>query len=278
MPVICTRCKAEIDAAAYCDQCSAPQQILPSERTVIVPDPMEAFRSTPSAPTPSANQWTGEGVGGYAQSDGNPRPSDWDRPKQSSSAPQPTPGAIASGGAPFQTVPSAPPVPSPSPIRFDTPAPSPQARWVSDVPPSVSPPGAPELGGKTILVSSTGSPGIVSPSAMPGSGSQLQLKQHGALTDRVFKIGRDVIVGRFDPDKGPVDVDLSDLGPTDHISRHHARIQLQGSRWIVEDLGSKNGVFVRSPGGVNQRIAGPHSLLTGDEVSFGMVTFVFTSN
>jgi len=40
----------------------------------------------------------------------------------------------------------------------------------------------------------------------------------------------------------------------------------------VEDLGSKNGTFVRG-----KRIAEPVSLRDGDEVRLGLVTFVFRS-
>ncbi len=103
----------------------------------------------------------------------------------------------------------------------------------------------------------------------------LRLKEHGVVTDRTFVIGSDVLVGRFDAELGPVDVDLSGLGPTDHISRRHARIHRRGHDWVVEDLGAKNGVFVRNSNGANQRIAAPTPLRVGDEVSFGMVTFLF---
>jgi pSer/pThr/pTyr-binding forkhead associated (FHA) protein len=70
------------------------------------------------------------------------------------------------------------------------------------------------------------------------------------------------ILGR-DPD-----ADLTIDGPT--VSRHHARIVVSGASAILEDLGSKNGTFVR---GV--RVKEPRRLVNADEVGFGSVRFVF---
>lgn len=53
-------------------------------------------------------------------------------------------------------------------------------------------------------------------------------------------------------------------------SRHHARFVVQGLHVTVEDLGSKNGTFVR---GV--RIAGETVLELGDSVRIGPDTFIF---
>lgn len=112
--------------------------------------------------------------------------------------------------------------------------------------------------------------------APPSTGTaELQHKLHGALTGTTFRIGTNVLVGRFDPELGPVDVDLGEFESTDHISRRHARIYRQGDNWLVEDLGSKNGVFIRRAAEGTRRISAPTAMLQGDEVSFGMVTFVF---
>lgn len=45
------------------------------------------------------------------------------------------------------------------------------------------------------------------------------------------------------------------------VSRHHARIRVDGQQYIVEDLGSKNGTLVNG-----QRIEGPRGLADGDEI------------
>lgn len=54
------------------------------------------------------------------------------------------------------------------------------------------------------------------------------------------------------------------------VSRHHARIVIQGSRAALEDLGSKNGTWLK--GG---RIETSEPLSDGDEIRVGSVAFVF---
>ncbi len=48
------------------------------------------------------------------------------------------------------------------------------------------------------------------------------------------------------------------------MSRRHARMQLQGGKYVIEDLGSTNGTLVNG-----QKLAGPYVLKHGDAVSFG---------
>ncbi len=54
------------------------------------------------------------------------------------------------------------------------------------------------------------------------------------------------------------------------ISRRHARIVVSGDVATLEDLGSKNGTWVRG-----RRIAGPTALADGDEIRLGSVPLVF---
>ena len=54
------------------------------------------------------------------------------------------------------------------------------------------------------------------------------------------------------------------------VSRYHARIVLDGSAARIEDLGSKNGTFVRG-----SRVAGAVPLRDGDGVRVGSVSMVF---
>jgi len=48
------------------------------------------------------------------------------------------------------------------------------------------------------------------------------------------------------------------------VSRKHARLNFQGGKYVIEDLGSTNGTFVNG-----QRLAGPAVLKSGDVVSLG---------
>lgn len=61
-----------------------------------------------------------------------------------------------------------------------------------------------------------------------------------------------------------------DLG---RVSRHHARILVAGGRAVLEDLGSKNGTFVRG-----QLVTQPAELADGDEICIGPVVLVFRTS
>lgn len=61
-----------------------------------------------------------------------------------------------------------------------------------------------------------------------------------------------------------------DLG---RVSRHHARIVVGGGRAVLEDLGSKNGTFVRG-----QLVTHPAELADGDEICIGPVVLVFRTS
>jgi len=54
------------------------------------------------------------------------------------------------------------------------------------------------------------------------------------------------------------------------VSRHHARILVEGARATLEDLGSKNGTYL---GG--QRLSSPMPLADGDEIRVGSVRLTF---
>ena len=54
------------------------------------------------------------------------------------------------------------------------------------------------------------------------------------------------------------------------VSRHHARIVLDGAGAAVEDLGSKNGTYVRG-----QRISASAPLADGDQIRVGSILITF---
>ncbi len=61
----------------------------------------------------------------------------------------------------------------------------------------------------------------------------------------------------------------TDFPAWESASRHHARIVRHNEQWIVEDLGSKNGVYV------NGQRTGRNLLREGWRVGLGQVEFVF---
>lgn len=54
------------------------------------------------------------------------------------------------------------------------------------------------------------------------------------------------------------------------VSRHHARIRLDGDRATIEDLGSKNGTAVNA-----RRLESPRALADGDKITIGSAVLIF---
>lgn len=54
------------------------------------------------------------------------------------------------------------------------------------------------------------------------------------------------------------------------VSRRHAEIRLGDEGWVVEDLGSSNGTFLRGA-----KIEGAQSIGLGDEIGFGKFSIIF---
>ena len=93
--------------------------------------------------------------------------------------------------------------------------------------------------------------------------------------------GDHIVVGRFDPETGPVDLDLSTSPEAAQISRNHAEIYRESDgQWYVKDLGSTNGVFVKAPGSstFGPRITTPTPIPQGGELAFGNARFVFRAD
>ena len=54
------------------------------------------------------------------------------------------------------------------------------------------------------------------------------------------------------------------------VSRRHAEIRLGDGGWVIDDLGSSNGTFLKG-----NRIQGPQPIGLGDEIGFGKFSIVF---
>lgn len=79
----------------------------------------------------------------------------------------------------------------------------------------------------------------------PGEGQRIVIEQ------------QPLIIGREDT----CDVVIPDR----QVSRQHARVRLEMDRYLLEDLGSKNGTFVNG-----QELAGPYPLQDGDEIQIAL--------
>ena len=110
------------------------------------------------------------------------------------------------------------------------------------------------------------------------AGARLTLRRGGALSQETFSLGRGPsIIGRFDPETGPVDVDLGPLPEAVYVSRHHAEIWCDASgQWFVKDLGSGNGTFVCAAGERQfKKTNGEQPIKDGDEIALGNARFEF---
>ena len=85
------------------------------------------------------------------------------------------------------------------------------------------------------------------------------------------------VIGIFDPDSGPVDIDLEQFPGSDTISRQHAEIYQENGVWKIQDLGSTNGIFLKPSGQrrFGARITQPEVLNIGDEVAIAKIRFLF---
>ena len=85
---------------------------------------------------------------------------------------------------------------------------------------------------------------------------KLTMRQ-GPRPDQTFELHKDVYtLGR----EAGNDIIINDP----QVSRHHARLTLQGGAYVLEDLGSTNGTFVNG-----RRVAGQIALSAGDMIGLG---------
>jgi hypothetical protein len=97
----------------------------------------------------------------------------------------------------------------------------------------------------------------------------LREPDHRRGAARLRAEGRTIVVGPAGAVLGrsrDADVVLDDP----NVSRHHAEVRPSGGSWIVNDLGSTNGIKLNG-----RRIRGPESLKPGDEIELGTSRVTF---
>lgn len=105
--------------------------------------------------------------------------------------------------------------------------------------------------------------------------AELRLLRGGNETGDAFTISRRAVVGRFDAAVGPVDIDLGPLPEGSYISRKHAEIYCEDSKWFIKDLGSSNGTFVLPDGADFQKVTEATELRDGQQIALGNARFTF---
>jgi hypothetical protein len=164
-----------------------------------------------------------------------------------------------------------------APAALDAELPAAEASAADSAPAAVDAPAAPPA------AAPAEAPAPAEPPPAPGAAGDQRPRlipvRHGApVGGDIPLMGDRLLVGRFDTETGPVDVDLSDVPEAEQISRHHAEIYREADgTWYVQDLGSTNGVFVKSAGSTRfgPRLTAPQALSNGDELAFGNSRFLF---
>ncbi len=91
---------------------------------------------------------------------------------------------------------------------------------------------------------------------MANSGAVILVMRQGPRLNQAYELTKDVYtIGR----EAGNDIVLEDS----QISRHHARLSRQENSYVIEDLGSTNGVFVNG-----RRVSNPVLLSNGDMLGF----------
>jgi len=109
-------------------------------------------------------------------------------------------------------------------------------------------------------------PGDASDEDGPASQGPLRRAPRVMWKDRAFPLGPgESVLGR--------DEDVAVCIDVPGVSRRHARIVADGTRFTLEDMGSKNGTFWRG-----QRLDGPVELRDGDRFDLGRTSLVFRSS
>ena len=85
----------------------------------------------------------------------------------------------------------------------------------------------------------------------------------GRRTMQVYDLDQAAIVVGRDPE-----ADIIIDNPS--VSRRHAQLRQEGDDWVVEDLGSSNGTFLRG-----QKLDRAQLIRVGDEIGFGKFSIVF---
>lgn len=255
MSITCTVCgTVNPDGTTYCEGCgvelSAPQAAATPAAEVTTPAPATTDTGLPDMPLPETGSGTTEAPQAAAEIPAAP---------------------MDSAPADSLTDTSA----DSTPAAEATPAPLPMQEAVTPDGDLTPPPAPQDDAGTVPVAAAMPAPTAPAPSDVP---AKLGIKKYGAPTGEFIPLqGERLVVGRFDASSGPVDIDLTGMGGQEHISRRHAELYRENGAWMVRDLGSTNGVYVKKSGesAFSPRLQEPAALADGDEVAFGNLMLTF---
>lgn len=168
---------------------------------------------------------------------------------------------------------------SPSSVPFNPPEPETGETiniYPPSPPPSYSKPTSIQSSPSPIYPEATNN--HIPPTVIPsGTIARLIPKQAGSPVPEFILDSSSAIIGRFDPDTGPVEVDLEGFYGSETVCRHHGEIYLEEGQWQIKDFNSINGIYIK-PAGIPRfgpKITMPSRLNSGDEIAIGKVRLLF---
>ena len=102
-------------------------------------------------------------------------------------------------------------------------------------------------------------------------------KQIGAPIPEFIIDSNNAIIGKFNPEIGPVEIDLDGFYGNNTVSLTHAEIYFKNNQWQIKDMGSTNGIYIKHIGKTRfgYRINKPEILNSGDEIAIGKIRLLF---
>ncbi|NES08414.1 MAG: FHA domain-containing protein [Okeania sp. SIO2F4] len=115
------------------------------------------------------------------------------------------------------------------------------------------------------------------PTLINGTVAKLISKQVGAPITEFIIDSNNAIIGKFDPNIGPVEIDLDGFYGDETVSSTHAEISFENNQWQIKDMGSTNGIYIKPTGKTRfgYRINKPEILNSGDEIAIGKIRLLF---
>lgn len=115
------------------------------------------------------------------------------------------------------------------------------------------------------------------PTVITGTIAKLIPKQVGSPVPEFIIDSNNVLIGKFDPNIGPVEIDLDGFYGDETVSSTHAEIYFENNQWQIKDMGSTHGIYIKPTGKTRfgYRMNKPEVLNSGDEIAIGKIRLLF---
>lgn len=115
------------------------------------------------------------------------------------------------------------------------------------------------------------------PTLITGTVAKLIPKQVGTPVPEFIIDSNNAIIGKFDPNIGPVEIDLDGFYGDETVSSTHAEIYFENNQWQIKDMGSTHGIYIKPTGKTRfgYRTNKPEILNSGDEIAIGKIRLLF---